>query len=159
MSRCFSIVGFLIVAAVVPSVASAFECVDTDARLWSRFIAADTGDCAVNEAEGRCMDLEEVEVAVETDAAHVLDAADSRKLPITRGGSCSDYERCHGAPTQPVTRLAARAPQTTLFTRPTLCSDGAGWCFSPALPDATGLGEATGHKRLLEMPPQAPGLR
>jgi hypothetical protein len=146
----------LATTALLPASALAFECVDFEARPWSQFISDDAGDCAVNEVEGRCMELDEVEDAVETDAGETLERGDAggpSRLPLV-AGACFDPIRCEGIPAQPTTRLAARAPQSAGREGPGLSLGRRGWMLVQASPTGEGLRAHKGATRDIDQPPE-----
>lgn len=158
MARRFtsSLLFGLLAAAVLAGPAAAFECVDFEARPWSQFIAPDTGDCSVNEAEGRCMELDEVESAVETDAGSALEEEEAPSRHFAPAGACYDPSRCEGIPPQPTTRLAHRAPQTATDDPDVgLRLSSKGWFKLPERPMAYGLSPRLGVPRDIDWPPES----
>ncbi len=155
MDRRFAISAFIVLAAtaLLPGSALAFECVDFEARPWSQFISADAGDCAVNEVEGRCMELDEVEDAVETDAGETLERGDSPSRSPLVAGACFDPIRCEGIPAQPTTRLATRAPQTADRDGPSLHWGRSGWMHVIRPASGDGLAWQSGTGQDIDRPP------
>lgn len=147
---------FVAAAVVVPTAVHAFECVDFEARPWSQFISADAGDCAENEVEGRCMDLDEVTTAVETDAGQTLE----RPGPTAPGtplvaGACFDPIRCEGIPAQPTPRLGTRLQQSGDGPADGSVAARRGWIHRLTTHANPGLGASADFARTPDEPPRA----